>query len=98
MVDQQAQPITRAEILAQLKTRGFESGFQRTPLRDFRGKLISISGQLVTRFSLTNRVLYNFEQLEVLESLSHSISYCPKVSVMMSNREQSAMGVIGSSI
>ncbi len=98
-MDQQSQPIPEAEILAQLKVRGFESGFQRTPLRDFRAKLISISGQLVTRFQPPRtEVLYNFEQVEVIESTEPFPFPIAQITVMMSNREQSAMGVLGSSI
>ena len=38
------QQLTQDQVLAQLQTRGFESGGFGSPLRHFRGKLTSITG------------------------------------------------------
>ncbi len=66
------QQLTQAEVLAQLKVRGFESGFQRSPLRHFKGRLMSIIGHMVS-FGNTGstpalEILYNFNEVEVLVS------------------------------
>ena len=50
MVDQ---VIPQEQVLAQLKTRGFETGGFRSPLRHFRGKLDSITGSMIQRGSMT---------------------------------------------
>jgi hypothetical protein len=44
--DNMADIITQEELMNQLKTRGFEDGFQRTPLRDFKGRLLGIKGEM----------------------------------------------------
>jgi hypothetical protein len=94
-------PLTPEEILSQLRTRGFESGFQATPLREFFGKLGSISGDMVKRGEMPQarlEVLYNFSELEVLTSTEPYESPIAQIAIMHSNREQSGMGVFGKSV
>jgi hypothetical protein len=91
--------MTQEEVLAQLKTRGFEDGFQRTPLREFWGKLDSITGSMIERFQPPRlEVTYNFSELEVIEATEAYPFPIAQIPVMHSNRKQSAMGILGASI
>ena len=75
-------PLTQDQILAQLMTRGFEQGFQRSPLRDFWGKLTSITGEMRTGQSGSFAVaLYNFDEVEVIESVEPYTSPIGQVEV-----------------
>lgn len=101
MADEQQQsvPMTPEEVLAQLKTRGFEDGFQRTVLRHFKGKLTSIGGNMVTRFKPPRmEVVYNFEEIDVIKSTEPYLFPVAQITIMYSNRKQSGMGVLGMSI
>jgi len=87
------------DILAQLRTRGFEEGFQRTPLRHFRGKLTSITGNMIERFQPPRlEVQYNFEDLEVLDSTEPYPFPIAQISIMHSMRKRSGMGYFGASV
>lgn len=94
-------PLTQEEILAQLRTRGFEKGFQATPLREFTGTLESITGDMVQRGRMAQprlEVLYNFVDIEVIDTTEPYISPVAQISIMQSTRERSLMGVFGASV
>ena len=91
--------LTPEEVLAQLRTRGFEEGFQRTPLREFRGKLTSITGNMVERWTPARlEVLYNFDEVEVIESTEPYPFPVAQLSMLHSNRKKSGMGYFGASV
>ena len=91
--------LTPQEILSQLKVRGFESGFQKTPLREFVGTLSSITGNMVDRFTPARlEVQYNFADVEVISSIEPYPFPITQIGIFQSNREQSAMGVFGKSV
>lgn len=95
------QILTQEQVLAQLKTRGFETGGFRSPLRHFRGKLDSITGAMVQRGQMPQprlEVSYNFSDVEVFESTEPYPFPVAQVSLMHSTRKQSAMGVLGDSM
>ncbi len=101
MAERQTQPIPEAELLASLKTRGFEEGFQKSPLRDFRGRLVSITGHLITSMTPpATEVLYNFEEVEVMPngSVEPYLSPVTQIPIFQNNRDRSAMGYLGASI
>ncbi len=88
------------QVLAQLKTREFESGF-RSPLQHFRGKLDSITGSMVQRGNMPQpklEVYYNFSDIEVFKSTEPYQSPVAQVNIMHSTRAKSNMGVLGKSI
>ena len=88
-------------VLAQLKTRGFETGGFRSPLRHFRGKLDSITGSMVQRGNMTQaklEIAYNFSDLEVFESTEPYPFPIAQITVMHNNKDKSAMGVLGASM
>ncbi len=94
-----ALPLTQDQILAQLQTRGFEEGFQRTPLRDFWGKLTSITGEMRQGNSGAFAVaLYNFDEVEPIESVEPYTSPIGQIEVSTSTRAKSKMGYLGKSI
>jgi len=92
--------LTPEQVLAQLQTRGFESGF-RSPLRHFRGKLDSITGSMVQRGQMPQaklEVSYNFSELEVFETTEPYPSPIAQISMMHSRRDRSNSGVLGASV
>lgn len=92
-------PLTNEELLGQLKTRGFDEGFQRSPLREFIGTLESITSEDVERNGRKwVNAIYNLNELEVLESTEAYTLPIAQISIGISNRKQSAMGVLGDSI
>jgi len=96
---QDSMPLTQDQILAQLMTRGFEEGFQRTPLRDFWGKLASITGEMRQGNSGSYAVaLYNFDDVEVVESVEPYTSPIAQIEVAVSTKAKSKMGYLGKSI
>lgn len=99
MSDQQVIP--QEQLMAQLKTRGFESGGFRSPLRHFRGKLDSITGSMVQRGNMTQaklEIAYSLSDVEVFESTEPYPFPIAQITVMHSNRDKSAMGVLGASM
>jgi len=93
------QPVPQEAILDLLKTRGFETGFQATPLREFQGKLDSITGTM----RQGNRgpylvVLYNFSGLEVIASLEPYPSPIGQIEIPQSTKEGTKMGYFGDSV
>ena len=99
MAESTAIPLTQDQILAQLQTRGFEEGFQRTPLRDFWGKCTSITGEMRSGNSGAFAVaLYNFDELEVIESTEPYTSPVGQVETPVSKKGKSKMGYLGASI
>jgi len=95
------QPVPMEQVLAQLQTRGFETGGFRTPLRYFKGKLTGISGSMVKRGNMQEsklEVLYNFDELEVFASTEPYILTVAQIGIMHNNRVKSNMGVLGVSI
>lgn len=102
------QQLSQDEILAQLRVRGFEDGFQGTPLRHFRGKLESITGSMVQRGQMQQarlEIYYNFNDVEVIPftdgrpgSTEPYMSPIAQIAMMDSNRKRSAMGYLGESI
>jgi len=98
MADEQ-QVIPAEQVLAQLKTRGFDEGFSRTPLRDFRGRLISITGAMVTRMTPPRmEVIYNFTEVEVLASTEPYVNPVAQITMLHSTRRASGSGILGASI
>lgn len=92
-------PLTQTDILAQLIVRGYEEGFQRSPLRDFWGKLTSITGEMRTGQSGQFAVaLYNFDEIEVIVSVEPYTSPIGQVEVSVSTKAKSKMGYLGKSI
>lgn len=101
MTTDAGQVLPQEAVLTQLKTRGFESGGFRSPLRHFRGKMDSITGSMVKRGSMTEarlEVSYNFSEVEVFASTEPYPFPVAQVSMMHSNRVQSQMGYLGASI
>lgn len=97
----QPTPITPDQVMAQLKTRGFERGGFRSPLRHFRGKLESITGSMVQRGNMTQarlEVNYNFVDIEVFDSTEPYPFPIAQISIMHNIRDRSNMGVLGISI
>ena len=95
------QVLTQEQILQQLRTRGFETGGFRSPLRWFRGKLDSITGAMVQRGNMPQarlEVSYNFSDVEVFESTEPYPFPVAQVSLMHSTRAKSSMGVLGASM
>ena len=96
---QSAVPLTQEQILAQLQTRGFESGFQATPLRDFWGALTSITGEMRSgqrgAFAVS---LYNFEEIEVIQSIEPYTSPVAQLEIPISKAAKSKMGYWGDSV
>ena len=91
--------VTQAEVLAQLRTRGFEDGFQRTPLRDFWGTLTDISGQMREGDRGAYLVaLYNFTDIEIVKTTEPYLSPIAQIEVAASSRAKSGMGYLGKSI
>jgi len=93
--------LNQQEVLSQLKTRGFETGGFRSPLRYFRGKMDSITGSMVQRGQMKQarlEVNYNFSDIEVFESTEPYPFPVAQVSMMHSNRTKSGMGVLGASM
>jgi hypothetical protein len=93
--------LTPDQVMAQLRTRGFETGGFRSPLRHFRGKLDSITGSMVQRGTMTQarlEVLYNFSDVEVFSSTEPYPFPIAQIAVMHSNREKSMTGVLGRSM
>ncbi|KKL99246.1 hypothetical protein LCGC14_1816300 [marine sediment metagenome] len=95
------QPLSQDQVLAQLKTRGFEEGFVSTTLRDFWAKLTSITG--VMRDGDRGAylvVLYNHDEVEVLPegSTEPYLSPIGQFEVPASSKAKSKMGYIGTSI
>ena len=98
MIDQ---VIPQEQVLAQLKTRGFETGSFRSPLRHFRGKLDSITGSMVQRGNMTQaklEIAYNLSDIEVFESTEPYPFPITQITVMHNNKDKSAMGVLGASM
>ena len=95
------QPMSQEQVLAQLRTRGYETGGFKSPLRHFRGKLESITGAMVQRGTMAAaklEVCYNFSDLEVFESASPYPFPVAQITMMHSIRDKSAMGVLGASM
>jgi len=95
------QVIPQEQVLAQLKTRGFETGSFRSPLRHFRGKLDSITGSMVQRGQMAQprlEIAYNLSDIEVFESTEPYPFPIAQMTIMHSNRDKSAMGVLGASM
>jgi len=93
--------LTPEQVMAQLNTRGWESGGFGTPLKHFKGKLDSITGSMVQRGSMPQarlEVNYNFSEVQVIESSEPYPFPVAQISIMHSKRAQSAMGVFGTSI
>lgn len=90
---------TQEEMLAQLRVRGYEDGFQRTPLRDFWGDLKGIRGTLNEKVTPPRvEVVYYFEGLEVITSTTPYTDPIAEITIPNSTRRQSGMGVFGASI
>jgi len=80
-------------------TRGFEEGFQRTTLRDFWGKLTSVTGEMRSGNSGAYAVaLYNFEELEVVHATEVYTSPIGQIEVPVSTKARSKMGYFGASV
>ena len=97
----QAIPISQEDILNLLQTRGFESGFQSTPLRDFWGTLSSITGEMRSgqrgAFAVS---LFNFNEsdVEVLASTEPYTSPVAQIEIPVSKNAKSKMGYWGESV
>ena len=96
-----AEPVllTEEQVLAQLQVRGFEEGYAGTPLRDFWGILTSITGEMRQGQSGSYLVaLYNYDEVEVIESTEPYTSPIAQIQVSASVRAKSPMGYLGVSI
>lgn len=92
-------PVPQEQVLAQLRTRGFEDGFQRTPLRHFKGKLDKIGGHMIDRFAPPRlEVIYTFSEMEVIDSTEPYLAPIADLTILHSSRKKSAMGYLGASI
>lgn len=105
MVDEQGVAVSQDEVLAQLRTRGFETGFQKTVLRDFKGKLQSITGNMrppgqnaPVGAKAKLEVIYTFENLEVIKSTEPYPFPVAQITFGFSNRDKSGMGIFGMSV
>ena len=89
-------------ILDYLRTRGFEKGFQTTPLREFTGILDSITGEMVEsrdgKGTKRLRVLYNFSEVIVISSTEPYTYPIAQIGIPYSDRERSMMGIFGMSV
>ncbi len=93
--------LTPQQVMEQLRTRGYETGEFRSPLRHFRGKLDSITGSMVQRGQMPQarlEVIYNFSEVEVFESTEPYPFPVVQVSLLHSNRVKSGMGALGASM
>ena len=99
MPEQTATPIPQDQILAMLQTRGFEAGFQSTPLRDFWGALTSITGEMRQgqrgAFAVS---LYNFGDVEVIYSTEPYTNPIAQIEIPVSVKDKSKMGYWGESV
>ncbi len=96
MVDQE---LSQDQVLAQLKTRGFEEGFVSTPLRDFWAVLTSITGVMREGDRGAYLVaLYNHDNVEVIEATETYTSPIGQFEVPASSKAKSKMGYLGTSI
>lgn len=102
MPEVQEDIISPEEVMAQLRTRGFEDGFQDTPLKEFKGRLDAITGSMRANRDDPSkkrlRVTYNMSELEVIESTEPYQLPVAQISVPHSVRKQSGMGILGASI
>lgn len=93
--------LSKEQLLDQLKTRGFETGGFKSPLRHFRGRLTSITGEMVQRGSMPKpklEITYSFDELEVIDSTEPYPFPVAQITIMHSTKDKSAMGVLGKSI
>lgn len=93
--------LTQEQVLAQLQTRGFESGGFRSPLRHFRGKLDTITGSMEQRGQMPQAKLevhYNLSELEIFQTTEPYPSPITQINIWHNNRDNSPMGVLGKSI
>lgn len=93
--------INQQDVLNQLRTRGYESGGFRSPLRHFRGKLTSITGSMVQRGNMQQarlEVAYNFSDVEVFDSTEPYPHPIAQITIMHSTRTKSGMAVLGTSM
>lgn len=89
---------TPEELLALTKIRGLDKGFQRTPLREFKGVLEGITASLVDRFQPPRtEIIFNFTDMNVIETVEPYPFPIAQISIMQSNREQSFWGVFAES-
>lgn len=94
-----ATELTQDQVLAQLQTRGFEEGFERTTLRDFWGVLTGIKGEMRDGERGAYLVaLYDFDQVEVIESTVPYVSPIGQIEASASTKAKSKMGYLGASI
>jgi len=94
-----ADALSQNQILAQLKTRGFEAGFSTTPLRDFKGRLTDIGGEMREgNWGSYLVVLYNVTDVEVIESVEPYTSPIAQIEIPHSSKAKSKMGYFGNSI
>jgi len=91
--------LTQEQVLASLMVRGFEEGYTGTPLRDFWGVLKSVTGEMRTGQSGSYLVaLYNFEEVEVIDSIEPYTSPIAQIDISASSKAKSKMGYFGASI
>jgi len=94
-----AVPVSQEEVLAQLKTRGFEEGFPQSPLREFKGRLTDIAGTMRSgQRGAYLVILYNFDQVEVIESTEPYLAPIAQVEIAHNNRAKTKMGYFGASV
>ncbi len=94
------------EILDQLGTRGFEEGFQTTPIREFVATLTGITPDMrepsANSFSGAAYlvILYDFNEgdLEVIETVEAYDSPIAQLEVPHSTKAKSKMGYLGASM
>ena len=91
--------LSQDEVLAQLKTRGYEEGFQRTPLRDFWGILDSYTGEMRSGQNGSYLVvIYTFSNVEVIKSTEPYTAPTAQLEIPHSVKARTKMGYWGESI
>ena len=91
--------LSQDQIIGQLKTRGFEAGFSTTPLRDFKGRLTDIGGEMRDgNWGSYLVVLYNIAEVEVIESVEPYTSPIAQIEIPHSSKAKSKMGYFGNSV
>ncbi|MFA5384165.1 MAG: hypothetical protein WC364_05800 [Eubacteriales bacterium] len=91
--------LSQEEVLSQLKTRGYEEGFQRTPLRDFWGVLEGYTGEMRSGQNAPYLVvIYTFNSVEVIESTEPYTMPTAQLEIPHSAKAKTKMGYWGDSI
>lgn len=79
--------------------RGLIEGFQRTPLREFKGKFTGFTTELVTRFEPARTyVNLNYEDIEVIKSTESYPAPIAQISIPLNKRRISQWTILADSM